>query len=652
MIRLILRERQQGGEHQQGYEQFQLVFSLAAAPEIDYFTVVLHGLGGIGKSQLAIEYAKKHRLDYTAVLWLNAKTEDTLKQSFAANARRLPEKILSQDVLYGPQNEEALGIILRETKKWLDLPGNNRWLLIYDNVDNPKIPDNKRDKAYDVRSYFPEAHQGSILVTTRWKTLRIGRPLEVAKLSEDEDSISLLEQTSGRNIRQDLGHNDLTKKLDGLPLALATAGGYLGLTGISVSEYLDMYQSSWLKLQKTSPAVLSYEDQTIYSTWNLSYILIRKEDELAAKLLELWAYFDNRDLWYALLKAGEDEAPGWFLDVISTKLAFNSVIGKLQKHALIERLTESDGYSMHHCVHAWVENVLCSTIEDQNMRLALTCVGQAVPVEPQRGDWIIGQRLFPHSERCLHLLRVWSHGSKDSEQIEECVISFFANLGTLCFLQGKRTEAESIYQRALTGYEKALGRDHRSTLETINNLGNLYCDQGKLTEAESMYQRALTGKEKAFGRDHTSTLDTINNLGALYWNQGKLTEAESMYQRALTGYEKAFERDHTSTLDTINNLGVLYRNQGKLTEAESMYQRALAGYGRNPPPKAKSQLDLFYNMGLLYRDLQNSERAKGFFSQAYEGYEKLLGSQNTWTIRASNHLNEISDRQGGSVERD
>ena len=201
------------------------MFSLAAAPEIDYFVgrasnlssiesvllpvtaaerkvVVLHGLGGIGKSQLAIEFAKKHRSDYTAVLWLNAKTEETLKQSFAANARRLPKKYFNQEILHGPQNEEVLGVILRETKAWLDLPGNHEWLLIYDNVDNPKIPDNKRQNAYDIRPYFPEAHQGSILVTSRWKTLRIGRLLEVAKLSKDEESISLLEQTSGRNIGQ------------------------------------------------------------------------------------------------------------------------------------------------------------------------------------------------------------------------------------------------------------------------------------------------------------------------------------------------------------------------------------------------------------------------------------------------------------------
>lgn len=219
MMRRILGERQSEQEH------FRLQFSLAAAPEIDYFVgrasdlssiesillpfavaerkiVVLHGLGGIGKSQLAIEFAKKHRDDYTAVLWLNAKTEDTLKRSFAANARRLPRKHFSQDLLDGPQDEENLRTILREMKTWLGLPGNHLWFLIYDNVDNPKIPDNKREHAYDIRSYFPEAHQGSILVTTRWKTLRIGHPIEVTKLSKDEESLSLLVRMSGRAIGQ------------------------------------------------------------------------------------------------------------------------------------------------------------------------------------------------------------------------------------------------------------------------------------------------------------------------------------------------------------------------------------------------------------------------------------------------------------------
>jgi tetratricopeptide (TPR) repeat protein len=81
-------------------------------------------------------------------------------------------------------------------------------------------------------------------------------------------------------------------------------------------------------------------------------------------------------------------------------------------------------------------------------------------------------------------------------------------------------EAEQMYMRALARKEKALGRDHISTLGTVNNLGNLYCDQGKLDEAEQMYMRALAGSEKALGRDHTSTLVTVNNLGNLYRDQG------------------------------------------------------------------------------------------------------------------------------------
>lgn len=194
----------------------------------------------------------------------------------------------------------------------------------------------------------------------------------------------------------------------------------------------------------------------------------------AAKLLELWAYFDNRDVWYDLLKAGEDEAPDWFRHVVSTELTFNTVIGTLRKHALIEKLTESNGYAMHHCVHAWVRSVLCKAVEDQNMKLALTCVGEMVPVEPARGDRILRERLIQHAERCLQLVHVWNNKCKYSKKTTLCLTNFFSNLGHLYQARGKLVEAELMYQRALTNYEKALGKDHISTLSTVHNLGLLY----------------------------------------------------------------------------------------------------------------------------------------------------------------------------------
>ena len=484
MRRRILRECQSAPE------QFEVALSLATAPEIEYFVgrasnllsiesvllpvtaperkvVVLHGLGGIGKSQLAIEYAKQHRDDYTAVFWLNAKTEDTLKRSFVDGARRLPERYFDQELLYRSQNEVSLDAIVRGMKNWLDLQGNHRWLLIYDNVDNPKIPDNKRAGAYDIRSYFPQAHQGSILVTTRWKTLSIGHLIEVAKLSKVEDSISLLEKTSHTNSGQgtsgitktfklmltigtDAGLIHIAKRLDGLPLALATAGSFLFQTFMSASEYLQHYKESWLKLQRMSPPNLSYEDQTIYSTWNMSYIHIRNEDISAAKLLELWAYFDNQNLWYDLLKAGNDDwAPDWFQHIVGTKLAFQAAVMKLQKHALVESVADFDGYFMHHCVHAWLKNVLCKTIENQNMRLAFVCVGDTVPFKAAQGDWVIEQRLLPHSERCLKLLREWDQEGGNTESKERCITKFSYCVGCLYLDWGRLMEGESALLRGL-----------------------------------------------------------------------------------------------------------------------------------------------------------------------------------------------------------
>ena len=89
----------------------------------------------------------------------------------------------------------------------------------------------------------------------------------------------------------------LAEKLDGLPLALATAGAYLSQVSTTFADYLRLYNESWLRLQQTTPVVSSYEDRALYSTWQLSFDHIKRRSELSAKLLQLWAYFDNEDLW-------------------------------------------------------------------------------------------------------------------------------------------------------------------------------------------------------------------------------------------------------------------------------------------------------------------------------------------------------------------
>ncbi len=437
------------------------------------------------------------------------------------------------------------------------------------------------------------------------------------------------------------------KTLDGLPLALATAGTYLSLETITVSKYLQRYYQSWADLQQTSPELLSYEDRTLYSTWNLSYDHIRQQDEAAAELLRLFAYFDNQDIWYELLAAKAGDRPIWLNQVTCSGLVFDAAMRKLCDHGLVHGIKDSGGYGMHNCVHSWTANAL-SEQSDSNWTIALCCMGSIVPITPSTGDSALKRRLLPHANRFLH--RLLAKNCLETGSTELYVMDALNNLGILYLDLGKMTEAEALYQRALAGKEKAFGPDHTSTLDTVNNLGNLYSDLGKMTEAEALYQRALAGYEKAFGPDHTSTLDTVNNLGNLYRRQGKTREAEALYQRALAGYEKALGPDHTSTLDTVNNLGLLYSDLGKMTEAEALYQRALAGKEKVFGPDHTSTLNTVNNLGLLYSDLGKTTEAEALYQRALAGKEKALGPDHTSTLDTVYNLGNLY-RQSNEHEK-
>ncbi|KAI9874601.1 MAG: hypothetical protein M1830_009576 [Pleopsidium flavum] len=701
----------------QHIENFSMVFGLPGAPEINQFVgrvdelaqikhilqiaeqhperaerkvAILHGLGGIGKTQLAITFAKQHRSYYSAVFWLNGQTEDTLKRGFVEMARRLYHEHPDSVPLRSAATSEDVDKIVASTNRWFSTRGNTKWMLIFDNVDNPKFPGHHDPQAYDLKAYFPDADQGSIIVTTRSSQLEnIGEVVSVKKFQDVQDSFAILANTSRRqHIDQDLTARELIDELDGLPLALATAGAYLKQTpSTTFSKYLDHYRRSWRKLLQTSPQASSY-DRALYSTWDLSFNLIQNRNESAAKLLTLWAYFNNQDLWLGLLSPGIKIGPDWFSKLVADELDFNEAIRVLCDHALVEFQDTSSGYGMHSCVHAWTRHVLNKEPDFSMARLALRCVAFTVPATTAADYWVLQRRLIPHANRCLDSVQDGLCLRSMETEIDSYALS---NLGVLYKAQGKLAEAEVMYQQALTGYEKMLGPEHKSRLDTINDLGNLYANQGKLMKAEVMYQQALTGY-KVLGPEHASTLDIVNNLGGLYMEQGKLAEAEVMYQQALRGYEKVWGLKHKSTLKTVNNLGNLYMCQGKLMKAEIMYQQALTGYEKVYGPEHTWTLKTVNNLGHLYRiqgklvkaeimiqralvGMQNAQglehtstlkiihnlgslyitqgkllKAEAMYQQALTGYEKVCGSEHTSTLDTVINLGNLYEDQGKLVE--
>ncbi|RFU78063.1 nb-arc and tpr domain [Trichoderma arundinaceum] len=190
--------------------------------------VVLHGLGGIGKTQLAIEYAHRHRKDYSTRVWLDARSETAINQSFA----QLAGRILSHDpavdyITIAVKSQEQSGVVAA-VKRWFDEPANNSWLVIYDNYDHPDLSsvgtkDNDlslpkeiafrldpldagkevASEPFDIRKYLPETDHGAIIVTTRVSLKKLGNCIQINKFGHLDDSLEIIASTSGReSIRQ------------------------------------------------------------------------------------------------------------------------------------------------------------------------------------------------------------------------------------------------------------------------------------------------------------------------------------------------------------------------------------------------------------------------------------------------------------------
>jgi tetratricopeptide (TPR) repeat protein len=483
----------------------------------------------------------------------------------------------------------------------------------------------------------------------------------------------------------------LVVKLDGLPLALSTAGAYLEHVTTSFAEYLRLYEASWSKLQRTSPSLSSYEDRSLYTTWQVTFDRIRKQNAASAQLLKLWAYFDKQDVWFGLLRHAYSADYEWIQKLIEDELSFTEAVRLLCEYGLahlepsLGQPSGSAGYGMHSCVHSWTIYVLNGEWDQDLARLALICVAYEIP-DPNADEWwLLQKRLLQHAARherfgrdrnvsiggvewALHKLgnlyinqgklaeaeAMYSRALQGKEEAlgpkHTSTVDTVNNLGLLYAHQGKLAEAEAMYSRALQGYEEALGPKHTSTLQTVNNLGLLYADQGKLAEAEAMYSRALQGCKEALGPKHTLTLIIVNNLGLLYADQGKLAEAEAMFRRALQGYEEALEPKHTLTLQTVNNLGLLYAHQGKLAEAEAMYSWALQGYEEALGLKHTSTLNTVDNLGLLYADQGKLAEAEAMYSRALQGKEEALGPKHTLTLQTVNNLGNLYIDQGKLAE--
>jgi tetratricopeptide (TPR) repeat protein len=593
--------------------------------------VVIRGLGGIGKTKLAANYAQLHQDGYSAIFWMDGSTRDSLGQSFVKAAERIPKGQLQGDPTAVQENGQIdVQRVMASVLLWLSLPGNWKWLLVIDNVDREFQEPGKDEQGFNPEEAMPSSDHGSMLITSRlWSVKGTGKDLDLDRVNENEAQ-AILTRHAGRNITDS---HLLLQKLDGLPLALAQAGSFVGLSNIGVKEYIQYFDETWSDLMQNQDRFPSQDYQrSMLTTWKISYDQVLRRSETAAWLLRLWAFFYHDDFWYGLftnsdrflqvLGNGEKfEMPTWLAELARSELGFSSAMALLKAYSLAES-TGGRSYTMHAVLHRWSRSLSLDTDAAPLIYISICLLASATPSSEDIMSWKLQRRLLQHVLHACNELNVTRTPAQ-----QELPSRATSRLGTLFRHQDKLNDAEQMYLRALPAKEKALGPNHKSTLATVNNLGTLYWKQGKLDEAKQMFQRALLGNENELGPNHKSTLGNVNNLGTLYWKQGKIEEAEQMYKRALLGSERKLGPNHTSTLGTVSNLGIVYAEQGKLDEAEQMFQRALTSYEKTYGTEDLTLLNAVYHLGNLYRHQGRLDEAEKMIRRSLAGYEKMHGKK-------------------------
>ena len=430
-------------------------------------------------------------------------------------------------------------------------------------------------------------------------------------------------------------------------------------TNTSMTEYLGFYNTAWDDLMayeaRPESTLREYGNRSVCTTWAISFEDVKKKNEDAAKMLQVWSYLDNRDIWFEIFNNETNpeleywsDPPEWFRRVVRDKLSFKGVAATLLAYSLIEARQDSESYGVHPVVHEWCRNTIITNRKPEPAFLAITSVAFGVPYHYQRNARSTWRRLLQHANRFSQRLMDKLEEAFDSEQANELHLAF-NRLGRLYQDGGPRmwVEAEATYCRALSGHTKLVGLHHALTLSALTNLATLYDNQKRLVDAEALIRRVLAIQTEKLGLDHTDTMEPMFHLANVLSCGNNLAEAEVLYQSLLTRSQMGLGFNKYSV---FARLGTLYQKQGKLVESEAMYLQAIAGYKTHLETDHPVLLQGRFNLGLSYHEADRLVEAEATIGQVLKEMKKVLGPDDAGTLKAMQVLGVVFKRQGKLAE--
>jgi tetratricopeptide (TPR) repeat protein len=631
-------------------------------------TQAISGLGGIGKTQTACEYAYRYQQEYRAVLWAQADSATSLDTGYQhiARALGLPEK-----------DAQEIEVVREAVRR--RLATETDYLLILDNADDPAV----------VKPFLPERPGGHVLLTSRarqFSSLGNISVVRLAVMSQEEARAFLLRRIypQGYTEAEREAAERLVEEVDGLPLALELAAAYIVRQRVSVQNYLEAFVKRRVEMLESVRPIRGDYRETVLTTWQPNLEAVRKQSETAADLLNYSAFLAPDAIPFEIFIEGASAFEGplgaALTDREESPLSLVELLLPSANYSILQVDMEDRSYAIHRLVQEAIKAGMEEETQRRHIETIVEALTQCYPGQDYQ-FWLLLDRLLPHQLLCAdHITRYDIETLTAGALLNQCALylqdraqyaqaatlyeralsirqkilppvhPFIAqslnNLASLYQDQGRYAQAEPLYNEALEIRRSVLLQRHPSIAQSLNNLAGLYHDQGRYEEAETLYNEALAIDRVALGENHPDYASHLNNLALLYKARGRYEQAETLYNEALEISRKALPQGHPDIASSLNNLAGLYKAQGRYEEAETLYNEALAidrvALGENHPDYATD----LNNLALLYKAQGRYEQAETLYNEALEIVRQTLGENHPLTqLIERNYKSFLSEKR-------
>ncbi|KAJ7306172.1 hypothetical protein DFH08DRAFT_1054686 [Mycena albidolilacea] len=601
-------------------------------------TYVLHGLGGSGKTQIALKFLdmmnRSQTPRFTKQFFINASSRQSLDTAFKNIA-------ISQ----------GMGKTSEDGSLWL-ISHVEEWMLLFDNADNPNI---------NLFPFFPRCTHGNIIITSRNPQLAGHGPQSYSKVGDMDKTnaidLLLLRAVKEKTIETIQQASEIVKvfhfqgflnqskctligpaqELSCLPLAVIQAGAYISKFNC-LPRYLLIYRKNRANILEWC-ATQSHDDYelTVYTTWQISFKQLSK---VAGRFLQLCSLLHHNNIPEAIFKqaaewktndAGQEAqtlqaARGFLQNFLSSSGTWDQqclmdIVAEIHGYSLIDRHDIRDTLSIHPLVHSWCQDTL---VDEPIARECMTD--------------IIGMSVRLSKDAYLGRIGLMSHIDSLISDPATIKSMFHTAYARIYFDSGRFKEAEHLHAMVLEKQRQLLGADHPNTLWAMADLADTYGQLGRYKEAESLESTVLEKRKQLLGADHPDTLWAMANLADTYSQLGRYKEAEPLESTVLEKRKQLLGAGHPDTLWAMENLAVTYGQLGRYKEAEPLKSTVLEKRKQLLGADHPDTLQAMGNLADTYRQLGRYKEAEPLESTVLEKRKQLLGADHPDTLQAMGNL--------------